>query len=190
MEERREKILDAAQKLFARFGLRKTSMDEIAKLARVAKTTLYNYFTGKEEMFIQILEAEVDNLKARIERAVGEQSDPQEKIRAFIISKIEGMREARNLLNLRNEEIDAILSTAGEILQRNFENELEILRGVLAKGVEMGVFFIRDIELTSYAVAKAVQGLEMPWVVMEREMEIGKRVDALLDVVFFGIVRR
>lgn len=190
MEDKKAKILDAAQKLFERFGLRKTSVDEIAKLAQVAKTTLYNYFTGKEEMFIQTLEREVDNLKAKMEDAIGGESDPQKKVRAFIISKIEGMREARNLLNVRREEIDIILSRSGDILKNSFENELEILKGILVKGVEMGVFFVENLELTSYAIAKAVQGLEIPWVFEEREMEIGEKVDALLNVLFLGILKR
>jgi len=189
MEEKKAKILDAAQKLFARFGLKKTSMDDIAKLAHVAKTTLYNHFTGKEEMFIKTLEGEVDNLKAKIESAVNEESDPQKKVRAFIISKIEGMREARNLY-VRNEEIDIILSISRDIINRNFENEIEILNEILLKGVEMGVFFVENIELTSFTIAKAIQGLEIPWVMKEREMEISEKVDALLSVLFLGILKR
>lgn len=44
-------ILDAAQQLFAAFGFRRTSMDDIARAAGVAKGTLYLYFDGKEAVF-------------------------------------------------------------------------------------------------------------------------------------------
>lgn len=44
-------ILDAAQRLFAAFGYRRTAMDDIARAAGVAKGTLYFYFEGKEAVF-------------------------------------------------------------------------------------------------------------------------------------------
>ena len=189
MEEKVTKILDASQKLFARFGLKKTTMDEIAKLAPVSKTTLYNYFTGKEEIFIKTLEREVDNLKIKIESAVMKESDPKEKVRAFILSKIEGMREAVNIMNLTKEDM-YILPVPREVINRNFENELEIIKSILSYGVETGVFFVEDLGLTSYTIARALQGFEKPWVVEERGMEINEKVETLLNILFLGLLRR
>jgi AcrR family transcriptional regulator len=48
---RPEQIADAARSLFARYGYRRTSMDDIAREAGVAKATLYLHFTGKEDVF-------------------------------------------------------------------------------------------------------------------------------------------
>jgi AcrR family transcriptional regulator len=48
---RRSAVLDAAITVFARFGYRKTSMDEVALAARVSRQGLYLYFANKEELF-------------------------------------------------------------------------------------------------------------------------------------------
>jgi AcrR family transcriptional regulator len=48
---RRTALLDAAINVFARFGYRKTSMDEVARSAHVSRQGLYLYFANKEELF-------------------------------------------------------------------------------------------------------------------------------------------
>lgn len=48
---RSNEILDAAERLFTRFGYRRTVMDDVAQEAGVAKGTLYLYFTNKEALF-------------------------------------------------------------------------------------------------------------------------------------------
>jgi AcrR family transcriptional regulator len=50
-EPRRRKVLDAALLVFARFGFRKTSMDEVARAAGVSRQGLYLNFATKEDLF-------------------------------------------------------------------------------------------------------------------------------------------
>ena len=55
VDKTREKIIEVADKLFGRFGFYKTSMDEIAKIARKAKGSLYYHFSSKEELFKEVM---------------------------------------------------------------------------------------------------------------------------------------
>ena len=55
-ETKRERILDAARKLFLRNGLRGTTMEAIAREARIAKPTLYAHFPDKDAVFVAIVE--------------------------------------------------------------------------------------------------------------------------------------
>ena len=54
IDNTKNKIVSVATKLFGRFGFHKTSMDEIAKIARKAKGSLYYYFASKEELFKEV----------------------------------------------------------------------------------------------------------------------------------------
>ena len=58
-QERRDGILAAAKALFTRFGYRKTSMDEVARAARVTKPTVYAYFPSKEDLLTEVIRSEV-----------------------------------------------------------------------------------------------------------------------------------
>ena len=49
--DKKELILDSAIELFNRWGYAKTSVDEIARAAHIAKSTIYYYFPSKENLF-------------------------------------------------------------------------------------------------------------------------------------------
>jgi len=51
-ERRTEEILDAAAKLFAEHGYRNTDMEYVAQALKIAKGTVYRYFSSKEELFL------------------------------------------------------------------------------------------------------------------------------------------
>ena len=62
-EEKAESILNAAKKIFGRYGPQKTMLDEIAHMARVAKATIYNYFGSKDRIYLEVLSREADSRK-------------------------------------------------------------------------------------------------------------------------------
>ena len=64
-----EIILNSAKTIFARYGFKKTTMDEIAQAARKGKSSIYHYFKSKEDIFKAIVEKEADELSAAIAKA-------------------------------------------------------------------------------------------------------------------------
>lgn len=60
-KERKEQIVRAAAKRFARHGLGKTTLDEIARDVRIGKASIYHYFSSKEELFYESIKWEVSN---------------------------------------------------------------------------------------------------------------------------------
>jgi len=70
MYEKKERILKSAEKLFARFGFRKTTMNEIARDVRMGKSTLYYYFKSKEN----VLEAVIIKIPGCTEQNSGRRS--------------------------------------------------------------------------------------------------------------------
>ncbi|MEO7743241.1 MAG: TetR family transcriptional regulator [Usitatibacter sp.] len=67
-EERRQAILDAAQKLYVKHPGRMASVSEVAAAARLAKGTVYLYFPSKEEMLLALHERHVAEFFARLMR--------------------------------------------------------------------------------------------------------------------------
>lgn len=68
--EKKECILSAATRLFARFGFKKTSVDQIAKDAGVAKGTVYLAADTKEDLFYQAIHREVRAYTAEIAKLI------------------------------------------------------------------------------------------------------------------------
>ena len=59
----RDAILEIAQEIFSKFGYKKTTLDDIANAVRKGKSSLYYYFSSKEDLFQAVIMKEVDILK-------------------------------------------------------------------------------------------------------------------------------
>jgi AcrR family transcriptional regulator len=85
---KKQEILNAAEKLFNRFGIKKTAVDEIASTASVAKGTIYNYFGSKEGIIKEILTKKAAQLEESIESSIQNMKDPMGKLKITIMKKL------------------------------------------------------------------------------------------------------
>ena len=83
-EERRRQLLDAAMQVFVEHGYHGTSMDDIAVAAQVSKPVLYQHFPGKHELFMDLLETQVQVLSTALTEALSSTDDNRERVRATI----------------------------------------------------------------------------------------------------------
>lgn len=87
--ERRGRIVDAARHLILRHGLRATTMEAIAREAKIAKPTLYGYFPDKEAVFAAIVQALADDIRAAFDAALAGSGDVPARIGAALAVKYE-----------------------------------------------------------------------------------------------------
>jgi AcrR family transcriptional regulator len=73
--EVKEKIVQAAITTFSKYGYDKTRMDDIAKSAKLGKGTLYLYFKSKEELFYDISENSIKELKEQLSKLFSKKED-------------------------------------------------------------------------------------------------------------------
>ncbi|MBC7317986.1 TetR/AcrR family transcriptional regulator [Candidatus Bipolaricaulota bacterium] len=80
----RQRLIAAGRELFARFGLRKTTVDELAQKAGLAKGTFYLFFPSKEALYAEVLLCELPEMLKRLhERSFGAASDIREALIRF-----------------------------------------------------------------------------------------------------------
>ena len=187
-QEKLEAVLTAAKKIFARYGLRKTSLDEIARMARVAKGTIYNYFGSKDRVYLEVLSREADELLKKISLSVGKEISPEAKFAAFSRAKFKYMRQAINILNLDREGVGKYLPAAENIRNDFFEREVNIIDSILREGIEKRVFRLNDAFLAAKSIGYALRGFELNWLIQESEEEIEHYLTELLDLFSSGLV--
>ena len=66
-EQTREKILDCAEKVFSSKGYYESQVSDISRMAKVAKGTVYQYFTNKESLFVTLIEEYVSAWEKEVE---------------------------------------------------------------------------------------------------------------------------
>ena len=187
-EEKAESILNTAKKMFGRYGLQKTTLDEIARVARVAKATIYNYFGSKDRVYLEVLRREANEIVKKISLSVDQEVLPVDKIVAFARAKFRHMRQAINILNLDREGIEKLLPSAESIRSELFEREVNIIRSILEEGVEKGIFRLNNVLLAATAIGHALRGFELHWLVQESEERIEYYLDELMNILFYGLM--
>lgn len=70
----RRNILDAADKLFCKNGVEKTTMEQLAAEAGYSKPTLYGYFKDKDEVYFALVLEFMEKIVVKVDKAINEQT--------------------------------------------------------------------------------------------------------------------
>ncbi|WP_110931620.1 TetR/AcrR family transcriptional regulator [Paenibacillus bouchesdurhonensis] len=161
--DRRQQVIDAAEKSFALFGYKATTMDQVAKIANVAKGTIYTFFTNKEELFDEILRSVILEMKRITEKDVREDKSFFENVYQSMDSLLEFRREHELLIKLFQEVRDFGTPQAREGLQR-IENEiLSYLENQIMRAVQRREIRSLDPKIVSFVMIKLYIALTSEW---------------------------
>ena len=187
---KKEKIIETARNIFSRFGIKKSTMDEIARKIRMAKSTLYHYFKNKEEIFLEVVKRESSTMKVKLKEAIEGANTPQEKFRAYSRTRMVYLKELDNYYStLTDAYFEFYPFTEG--IRRDFTSfETECLEGIFKEGVKKGVFEIKNPKITAQMVNIAFKGFEYLMITKEEPMNVDSELDLLIDVFFKGIEKR
>jgi AcrR family transcriptional regulator len=108
-ETDREPLLDAALDSFIDFGIRRSSMSEIAKRARLSPATLYRRFAQKNDVVLAVGLREVRRFIAAVEAKIDHTAPAEEQIVELFIGFSNGLREHKLLRRLLATEPEIVL---------------------------------------------------------------------------------
>ncbi|HPU40063.1 MAG TPA: TetR/AcrR family transcriptional regulator [Microthrixaceae bacterium] len=84
--QRRTQLLDTAVHVFAEQGYHAASMNDVAEAAGVTKPVLYQHFSSKRELFVELLTAIGDELRDTIAKATTDASGPRQQIEQGMVA--------------------------------------------------------------------------------------------------------
>ena len=160
----KELLVDVARQLFAKNGFENTSMNDIAVAANRGRRTLYTYINSKQEIYLAVIQTELERLSHRMEEVARKSIPPEEKIVQLIFAHLEVMKEAvyRNG-NLRAEFFRDVWKV--EAVRKNFDkNEINLFRRIMNEGIDKGVFEIRNVRLMAEITHYCLKGCEVPYI--------------------------
>lgn len=190
-DEVREQLVQAARLVFARYGFKKTSLDDIAREARKGKSTIYYYFKSKDEIFKAVIDAEAEIRVKAIEEQISGISDSQEKLRTYIYIRMKALKMVVNYYEaIKNDLLDN-LYFVNTFRNDHFEAEVNQIKLMLLEGIDKNHFTIQNPELTAKTIVTALHGFEVPLILKNlSDEELQKAVDEMLNILFFGIVAK
>lgn len=186
---KKEKIIETATKIFSKFGMKKSTMDEIAKKIRMGKSTLYHYFKNKEEIFLTVVKRESDILRKNLIRAVTEEDNPKDKFKAYAITRMRNLKELRNYYATLTDEYLSMYSFSEKIRKEFREFEFNILKEIFYEGIQKKIFDIEDPELIAETIIIVFKGFEYQFITNETYLNVENHLDVIIDVFFNGILK-
>ena len=188
-EEFRKKIIITAGQIFSHYGFKKTTMDEIAKALKIGKSSIYYYFESKEDIFEAVVLFEANILRNELTTAIKSVESPIGKMKNYVFVRMKAFEKLSNYYNAifdKNLDHFDFIETIREKYDRE---ELAILRLIIYHGIRKKVFNVVNSEYTAMAVQTTLKGLEVPLFWKKKELNIENRLNAILDVLFYGIVK-
>ena len=141
----RSRILDAARRIFLEVGFEEANLDEVARLADVAKGTIYRYFASKAELYVEVLVFNADAFVERMRLTVNPALSPEEQIletgRFYVRHYAEHPEYFRIFWAVENQRmIGALPDSLVEVVRNLWRNCLEIVVETIEDGVKGGIF--------------------------------------------------
>jgi AcrR family transcriptional regulator len=189
-EEFRKKVILTAGQIFSRYGFRKTTMDEIAKALKMGKSSIYYYFESKEEIFEAVVLNEANILRNELTTAIKSVDSPTDKMRKYVFVRMKAFEKLSNYYNAIFDKNLDHFDFIENIREKYDREELAILRLILYHGSRKNVFSIANSEYTALAIQTTLKGLEVPLFWKKKEVNIENRLNAILDVLFNGILKK
>ena len=139
-------------------------MNDIALASKKGRRTLYTYFKSKEEIYLAVVESELDRLLDMMKQVVEKDSSPDKKIMEMIYTRLDAVKEVvyRNG-TLRANFFRDIWQV--EKVRKKFDTkEMMYFKALLQEVMEKGVFKIDDLEMTTELIHYCLKGIEVPYI--------------------------
>src|SRR5262245_19879902 len=173
----RDAILDAAERLLARYGYRKMTMDDLAREAGIGKGTTYLHFPSKQEVVLCSIDRIVDRLLEQLRAIVRRDGAPADKVRELLRTRVMFRFDSvKNYSQGLDEVLRALRPAYLARRQRYLAAEATVIAEVLRDGQADGTLTVRDPLTAAQALLLSTNSL-LPYSLSRRELGKRKEVE-------------
>jgi AcrR family transcriptional regulator len=183
-------ILSAAQRLFQQFGIRKTTMEDIAKNISKGKSTLYYYYCSKEEIFDAVLKKEMDEVFGETKNAVESAQSAEDKLRAYSVTKMSTLRRMSNLYKMVRLEMLENPPCYHHLHKEYESREISLVSQILEFGINSGEFdsrITKELDVIPFIIISSLKGFEFDLFTENRFAGIENRMDSIAGLLLNGL---
>lgn len=189
--DKREAILRAAIKVFARNGYFNSKVSDIAGEAGIADGTVYLYFKSKEEVLHSIFDRAMEEFISQGKKEIAEIADFREKLRRIAHLHLEKLSADRDLAIVFQVELRGSTKFMEEFSAAGFAEYLDIIRQTIIEGQQTGVFR-KDLNPTvcSKIFYGALDEMVTNWVLSKKSYSLQPMSETVLEIFLGGMLAK
>jgi AcrR family transcriptional regulator len=189
---KRQLLIESAAEVFATQGFASTRVADIAQRAGVAKGTVYEYFSSKEELFFAVFEWINQQIRRRVDRVLEDDGDPRDRLITLLRTSAEIVAEHRELFSMNVDFWAASRGSAFEdrfatTCRSQYQEYRRLAAEVIRRGQRDGTFRSQlDADSVATLVVSALDGLGVQcW--FDASIDAVRAVDVFAEALCLGL---
>ena len=189
--DKREAILRAAIKVFARNGYFNSKVSDIASEAGIADGTVYLYFKSKEEILHSIFDRAMEEFIDEGKREIAGLERADDKLRRIAQLHLEKLGADRDAAVVFQVELRGSTKFMEEFSAAGFAEYLNIIRETIAEGQKQGIFR-QDLNATvcSKILYGALDEMVTNWILSKKPYALAPMADTVMEIFFGGFLQK
>ena len=188
----RQRLIEAAEQQFRRFGYRRATVEDVTRVAATGKGSFYLHFPSKEDAYVAVVEASLDRFLVKAETALHQPLPVPQRLRSLVAVTAEHYGDDELL---RSSLFGEAALVDGAVARRTAEIQRNRIRELLAEALETGKQegSVRD---TVDVASTSTLLFEIGWAVVRAELDdssdlpLDVALDTLNDIVGLGLIAR
>lgn len=192
LQQTRDVILDACDRLMARYGFRKMTLGDVAKEAGMSRRTIYHYFESKEDVGLSSIARVVGHVHDELMEIAGSEGFVGDRLRGVLSRRVLGRLERVQAYSHSLDELfEVVRPRYLEMRREFFDRERTLISELLREGTESGVFRLVERQATAEAMMLATNAY-IPYSLSPSELgslnEVSQRLSTMVALLLAAVM--
>jgi len=183
----RDRIMEAAEVVFAEKGYHDTAMDEIVRRTDMSKGGLYFHFPSKERLFFAVMDHLGNRLAERINASIAQESDAIARLEIALTTVLESLGKRRRLAKLLLVQGYSMGNAFEKKRIETYSRFASLIKDNLDLAVEEGSIPPIDTEIVSHLWVGAVNEVLIRWLYTGKPAPVKEALPVLKKILLRGV---
>jgi len=189
-EEKKEQIMQVAFETIKKYGIKRVTLEDIARASGMATTSIYYYFPSKNALINATITHFSDTILDQIDLVVKSKQSPQQKLISSWEIIFSNIKESGYLLNMDKNTMTQMVSLARDLINKFQKGYQNLTRKILLEGKKSGVFQVDNIDLWALFLSVGLLGLIENENTQEQILKDDKIVEKMSKLLLNGLLIR
>ena len=189
----RETIIESASVLFKKWGLKKTSMEDIARSVGKGKSTIYYYYTNKEEIFLIVMERLAKDIVKNSKEVINKEKRAEDKLRKYLLEYSSEIKKYAALYDIIRYELKDNIELKTKIRTSYDTEENELIKEIIRYGIlnkEFKPYTETEVEAISSTILSIARSMLFDLYIENLPFDGEHGMTIFLEVLFNGVKRQ
>lgn len=182
------KILSKSRELFEQYGYQKTTLTDIAKSVGKVKTAIYYYFSGKEEIFAQLVQTEAEAFNKKLFTEVESMDNPIQKLELYVDTRMKLMEQLSNRYSFLKQDFFELMPIVEANRTESDTKEINYVTAILEEANNTNEIQISDIHFSAKMLVNTLKGLEVQMYVTDQILIPINETKKFRNFILYGVI--